>query len=74
MGGQYDDFDYHKCGFDFKTIKSFLEEAGFSSIQKYEWKEFLLEEYDDYSHCYHPHMDFENGTLVSLNIIAVKSL
>lgn len=71
-GGQKDQYDYHCCGFDFKTIKEFLEQCGFKDIQRYDWRDFLPKDYDDYSRSYLPHMDFENGELLSLNISAIK--
>lgn len=70
-GGQRNEYDYHKCGFTFNSINSLLQHIGFHQIQKYDWKDFLSYGNDDYSRCYLPHMD-ENGTLMSLNIIAKK--
>jgi len=72
-GGQRDSYDYHHAGFDYQTLKAFLEEAGFSFIERYEWREFLPDGYDDYSRSYLPHMDFDTGILMSLNILAQKA-
>ena len=71
-GGQKDDYDYHTCGFDMKTMRTFLQVAGFDNVERYDWREFLPEGFDDYSRSYIPHMDFENGTLLSLNVVARK--
>jgi len=63
---------YHYTTFDFGYLKELLEKSGFQSIKRYDWKEFLPDDYDDYSRSYFPHMDFENGRLMSLNVIARK--
>lgn len=73
-GGQKDDTDYHTCGFDFKTLKSFIEECGFEELTRYDWKTFLPEGFDDYSRSYIPHMDFDNGTLISMNVYCRKRM
>ena len=71
-GGQTYDYNYHHVAFDFETMVSLLEGVGFFEIARYDWKEFLPPEYDDYSRAYLPHMDFENGRQMSLNVIATK--
>ncbi len=71
-GGQKYDFDYHYVSFDFENLKSRLENAGFTDVQRYDWRDFLPEGYDDYSRSYLPHMDFENGKLMTLNVTAIK--
>ena len=72
FGGQTYDYNFHHVAFDFEMLKTFLEDAGFSSVVKYDWRDFLPEGYDDYSRAYLPHMDFENGRLMSLNLLASK--
>jgi predicted SAM-dependent methyltransferase len=72
-GGQRDKYDYHFIGFDFEDIKRRLEVLGFSSIQTYDWRDFLPPDFDDYSRSYLPHLDFENGQLMSLNIVGTKN-
>lgn len=71
-GGQKDQYDYHTCGFDFKTLETLSMRAGFCDLQRYEWRDFLPEGYDDYSRSYLPHMDFDNGTLLCLNVTMRK--
>jgi predicted SAM-dependent methyltransferase len=71
-GGQTYDYNFHHVTFDFRLLKKFLLEANFTQVTHYDWRGFLPEEYDDYSRAYIPHMDFENGRLMSLNIIANK--
>jgi len=69
-GGQTYDFNFHHVAFDYRSLSAFLQEAGFSDIRRYEWQAFLPEGYDDYSRSYLPHMDFEHGRCMSLNIVA----
>lgn len=71
-GGQdYDENKHHMC-WDFSSLKKHLEEIGFTLVEKYDWKTTETRDIDDYSKCYFPHMDFENGRLMSLNILARK--
>lgn len=71
-GGQDYEFNYHFVTFDFATLKEHLEKCGFTGVERYDEKEFLPEDYDDYSRAYLPHMDFQNGRHMSLNVIARK--
>ena len=63
---------YHKTVYDFKSLKELLETLGFYNIIHYNWKETDHAHYDDHSQAYYPHMDKENGLLISLNIEATK--
>jgi len=71
-GGQRDKYDYHTVGFDELTLSSTLKEIGFHDIRRWNWRDVDHGKYDDYSQSYLPHMDKENGTLMSLNIEAIK--
>ena len=71
-GGQNYQYNFHYQAFDYIRLSNLLKEAGFKSIERYNWKEFLPADYDDYSRAYLPHMDFEHGRLMSLNVIAIK--
>jgi predicted SAM-dependent methyltransferase len=71
-GGQRNQYDYHSCGFDFATISMFFTEAGFVNLERYDWRDFLPPGYDDYSRSYIPHMNFDGGELMSLNVVAIK--
>ena len=71
-GGQDNEYNFHYQTYDFTRLKRLLNGAGFYKIEKYNWKEFLPNGFDDFSRAYLPHMDFENGELMSLNIIAEK--
>ena len=71
-GGQIYPQNYHYMGWDFESIKSDLISVGFKDIYRYDWKQTEHAHIDDFSQCYLPHMDKENGMLMSLNIEAVK--
>jgi SAM-dependent methyltransferase len=71
-GGQKYDFDFHYHGWCFDSLKKDLLEAGFKEAERYDWKKTEHFYVDDYSQAYLPHMDKENGRLMSLNIEAKK--
>lgn len=76
-GGQNYEYNYHHIVFDFETLKAVLEDTGFYDVQQYDWRTFLPSQvngkpYDDFSRAYLPHMDFEHGKLMSLNVVARK--
>lgn len=71
-GGQRDEYDHHHIGFSFDTLVAALEQAGFEDVKKYDWNTFLPEGFDDYSRSYLPHLQFETGKLMSLNVVAMK--
>ena len=63
---------YHKTVYDFNNLKELLEDVGFRNVNKYDWRETEHSEFDDHSQAYIPHMDKENGTLISLNVECLK--
>ena len=63
---------YHKTVYDFNDLKELLEVVGFRNVNKYNWRETEHSEFDDHSQAYIPHMDKENGTLISLNVECLK--
>lgn len=71
-GGQRDETDYHRVGFDFATLDAFLCAAGFRGTRRYDWRDFLPDGFDDFSRSYVPHLDFEHGENLSLNVLADK--
>ena len=71
-GGQTYCENYHYCGWDFKTIKEDLESVGFENVIRYDWRKTEHSNIDDFSQCYLPHMDKENGKLMSLNVECTK--
>lgn len=71
-GGQTYAQNYHYCAWDFKTLAHDLETIGFKNVKRYDWHETEHSHIDDFSQCYLPHMDKENGKLMSLNVEATK--
>ena len=71
-GGQRDDYDYHKVIFDQHHLTAMLRDVGFREARNWDWRQTEHAEIDDYSQAYLPHMDKETGTLMSLNLEAVK--
>ena len=63
---------YHKTTYDFGDLSSLLECVGINDIERYDWKNTEHSLYDDHSQAYIPHMNKENGTLISLNVEGVK--
>jgi predicted SAM-dependent methyltransferase len=63
---------YHKTVYDFKSLKGVLTDSGFKRIERYEPRETIHRDYDDFSQAYIPHMDRAKGIPISLNVMAVK--
>ena len=71
-GRQNYEFNFHHYVFNYKTLSEALSVTGFTDIQRYDWRDFLPKGFDDFSRSYLPHMDFDNGKLMSLNLVAKK--
>ena len=67
-------YNIHYNMFDEASLTRQLLEAGFVEPRRYDWRDTDHAHIDDYSQAYIPHMDRENGTLVSLNMEARKPL
>jgi predicted SAM-dependent methyltransferase len=63
---------YHRTTYDFESLDQTLKKSGFKDIKKYDWRETEHSIFDDHSQAYIPHMDKQNGTLISLNIECTK--
>ncbi|MBI5049143.1 MAG: methyltransferase domain-containing protein [Deltaproteobacteria bacterium] len=72
IGGQKNEYDFHKMIFDERLLKRSLLKAGFSKAYRYDWRKTEHCNIDDFSQAYLPHMDKEKGILMSLNLEAVK--
>lgn len=71
-GGQDYEENFHHVIWDYKSLESDLTEIGFKNITRYDWRDTSHYNIDDFSQCYIPHMNRETGTLMSLNVKAVK--
>lgn len=63
---------YHKTCYDFLSLAKVLGDSGFKNVHRYNWRNTEHSRIDDHSQAYFPHMDKENGMLISLNVEAVK--
>ena len=63
---------YHKTAFTFDSLEKVLQANGFSDVRYYRWQDTIHKDFDDHSQAYYPHMDKDNGLLISLNIEATK--
>ncbi len=73
-GGREYAENMHYRQFNFSGLKTLLIEAGFKRVVRYDWRKTEHAATDDFSKAYLPHMDVENGLLMSLNIEAVKHI
>jgi predicted SAM-dependent methyltransferase len=64
----------HFRQFTFQGLKTLLIEAGFKRVIRYDWRTTEHADVDDFSKAYMPHMDVENGVLMSLNLECVKHI
>lgn len=71
-GGQDYEQNFHYWCWDFEHLEKDLKKIGFKNIKKYDWRLTEHSNVDDFSQSYLPHMDKENGRLMSLNIEATK--
>lgn len=71
-GGQTMDKNNHNITFDRKYLTELLTQAGFVNVEPWDWRNTEHSAFDDYSRAVLPHMDFENGKLMSLNLQASK--
>ena len=66
---------YHKTVYDYNSLAEILISSNFTNIRTWDWEKVFIDEndgFDDYSQAYIPHMDKDNGKLISLNIEAEK--
>ena len=71
-GGQNYLYNIHYNTFDFNSLKEHLELSGFDDVIRYDHRETEHSSIDDFSQAYIPHMDKENGILISLNVESIK--
>ena len=63
---------FHKTVYDFKSLKTVLCDIGMKKIKRYDWRKTSHSNFDDHSQAYLPHMEKENGFLISLNVECKK--
>lgn len=65
-------YQYHKCVYNYDTLENILLKVGFTFVYPWDWRKTEHCHIDDCSQAYLPHMDKENGMLMSLNVEAIK--
>jgi predicted SAM-dependent methyltransferase len=63
---------YHKTVYDLESLEKVLLDNDFDCVKLWDWRDTCHSQFDDYSQAYLPHMDKENGVLISLNVQAQK--
>lgn len=71
-GGQRNQYDFHKIIFDEAFLGFVLKKVGFRNIRRWDWRTTEHAHIDDFSQSYIPHMDKQNGRLMSLNLEGTK--
>lgn len=71
-GRQDHQYNIHYNVFDYASMKRLLERVGFKDVRTYDWRHTEHADIDDFSQAYIPHMDKDNGRLISLNVEATK--
>ena len=71
-GKQDHDHNFHYVIYDFDSLSSLLKTCGFREVNRYDWRKTEHSDIDDFSQAYIPHMDKKSGTLISLNVEAIK--
>lgn len=63
---------YHRTTYDFASLRTLCLSCGFRDFRRYDWRTTVHKDYDDFSQAYKPHMDKDAGTLISLNVEAIR--
>lgn len=71
-GGQNHPLNVHTIAFDKITLTDALMKVGFKEVREWNWRETDHSQFDDFASAYLPHMNKENGMLMSLNLEAIK--
>lgn len=71
-GGQTYKENFHYYMWDFNSLKNDLIYINFKEVNHFDWRKTEHSNIDDFSQAYLPHMDKENGKLMSLNVEAKK--
>ena len=64
---------YHKTTYDYNSLELLLNNVGLKNVRLWNWREVEHCNMDDYSQSYYPHLDKNNGVLLSLNVECNKS-
>ena len=64
---------YHRTVYDRASLERLLAKAGFDNICVWDWRQTEHAAVDDFSQAYYPHMDKNDGLLISLNLQGDKA-
>lgn len=64
----------HTVAFDRPSLAKLLDKSGFVDIGMWDWRQTEQRDHDDFSRAFLPHLDFERGKLMSLNMKGVRPL
>lgn len=67
-------YNIHYNVFDFDSLSTLLKQTGYCDVKHYDWRQTEHAEVDDFSQAYIPHMDKENGIMISLNVECIRPL
>ena len=71
-GGQDYLENFHYVTFDYTSLEMDFKNIGFKFVERWDWRKTEHSDVDDFSQCYLPHMDKDNGMMMSLNIKGIK--
>jgi len=66
-------YNIHYNIFDEASLTESLQAVGFNNVHRYDWRQTEHAHIDDFSQAYIPHMDKEQGILISLNVECTKA-
>lgn len=75
IGGQRNEWDFHKNVFDSRSLTDLLERTGYGDVRPWDWRVVGKTEHggvDDYSRAYLPLFEFSRGVNTSLNLEATR--
>jgi len=71
-GGQTDKWNHHNTMFDKNKLTNDFKKLKCHNVKEWDWRRTSHAEFDDFSQAYLPHMDKDNGILMSLNLEATR--
>jgi hypothetical protein len=67
-------FIYMRTTYDEPSMTRILQDAGFDTIERWDWRQTEHRDVDDFSQAYYPHMEKDHGLLMNLNIQAKRTI
>ena len=73
-GRQNNKYNIHYNIFDEASLGRLMQDSGLHNIHRWDWRTTEHSDVDDFSQAYYPHLDKQNGRLLSLNLEGYKPL